>query len=260
MKKVIIDPRSSYAYGSFYMYGLEVLVGKRNISYNLKPFADLTDFDNGLKFIIIEDGVTTKYFIHTNDSYKLSENNYNWCDVYGCVNANFTHYPKAFYPKLVSLAPSFGIRIDQSILHVLFNAGIQLISTWSYVLNRKEYNQSTHKEESNKLRNIKHYFTRRIKAWKDRLPLSEYENTDTSKDNYIFFLSTLWYSDEWNKNDEGVNLRRAHFIRACKKILGDKFEGGLLGDAYSSNAIFEDVFVTQRETFASWIEKTKKVH
>lgn len=38
MKKVIIDPRSNYAYGSFYVYGLEALVGKRHISYNLKPF------------------------------------------------------------------------------------------------------------------------------------------------------------------------------------------------------------------------------
>jgi glycosyltransferase involved in cell wall biosynthesis len=258
MKKVIIDPRSNYSYGSFYVYGLEVLVGKRHISYNLSPFAELKDLGNDLRFIIIEGNIKTKYFIHANDSYKLSEENYNWCDVYGCVNANYTHYPKERYPKLVSLVPSFGIRLDQSICKVLFDAGIQLTSNWSYVLNRKEWNKILKKEECNKIQNLKHYFGRRYKAWKNRLPLSYYENIDNSKDNYIFFLSTLWYSDEWNKNDEGVNLRRAHFIRACKKILGDNFEGGLLGDAYSSNSIFEDVFVTQRETFASWIKKTKE--
>lgn len=112
MKKVIIDPRSNYSYGSFYVYGLEKLVGKRNISYNLKPFADLNDLGNDLRFMIIEDEVKTKYFIHTSDSYKLSEDNYNWCDWYGCVNANYTHYPKELYPKLVSLVPSFSIRID----------------------------------------------------------------------------------------------------------------------------------------------------
>ena len=257
MKKVIIDPRSNYAYSSFYVYGLEVLVGKRNISYNLKPFIELKDLGNDLRFIIIEGNIKTKYFIHANDSYKLSEDNYNWCDVYGCVNANYTHYPKEFYPKLVSLVPSFGIRIDQSISKVLFDAGVQLTSNWSYILNRKEWNKILKKEECNKIQNLKHYFGRRYKAWKNRLPLSYYGNIDSSKDNYIFFLSTLWYSDEWNKNDEGVNLRRAHFIRACKKKLGDNFEGGLLGDTYSSNSIFEDVFVNQRETFASWINKTK---
>ena len=258
MKKVIIDPRSNYSYGSFYVYGLEVLVGKRHISYNLSPFAELKDLGNDLRFIIIEGNIKTKYFIHANDSYKLSDDNYNWCDVYGCVNANYTHYPRERYPKLVSLVPSFGIRLDQSISKFLFNAGVQLTSIWSYVLNRKEWNKKLKKEECNKIQNLKHYFGRRYKAWKNRLPISYYENKDNTKDNYIFFLSTLWYNDEWNKNDEGVNLRRTHFIRACKKILGDNFEGGLLGDTASSNTIFKDVLVTKRETFASWIEKTKQ--
>ena len=212
-----------------------------------------------MRFIVCSDIYKQKkYFIHTNDPYQLNEENYNWCDIYGCVNANFTHYPKDEYTKLVSLAPSFGIRKDASLVHVLMEAFGQFLYCWHDVLNKSEWNKYTQKEECNKVRNIKHYFTRRIKVYRDRLPLSKYENKNKSKDNYVFFLSTLWYNNEWNKNDEGVNLRRAHFIRACKKYLGDNFEGGLLGDTYSSNAIFEDVFVTQRETFASWIEKTKQ--
>lgn len=257
MKKIIIDPRSNYSYGSFYVHGLEELVGERNISYSLNPFVNLKDLGNDLRFIIIEDGVQKKYFIHANDSYKISVENYDWCDIYGCVNTNYKHFPHDQYPKLVSLVPSFGIR-QNTLLKVLVDAMIHLFSCWSYVVNRKEWNKKLKKEESNKIQNLKHYFGRRYKTWKNRLPLTTYENTIHSKDNYVFFLSTLWYSDEWNKNDEGVNLRRAYFIRACKQILKNRFEGGLLGDSSINNSTFNDVVVTQRETFASWIEKTKQ--
>lgn len=257
-KKIIIDPRSNYSYGSFYVFGLEELVGKRNISYDLKPFAELNDLGNDLRFILDKDGVKTKYFIHTNDSYKLNEEDYNWCDVYGCVNANFTHYPLLQYPKLVSLVPSFGIRKDTSLFMCVKDALFSFFSIYPYVLNRNEWNMSVQKMECDKQRNIKHYFLRRIKAWINRLPLSAYENATNSKDDYIFFLSTLWYSDTWNKNDEGVNLRRAYFIRACKRVLGDNFEGGLLGNSLSSNEIFSDVLCNKRESFSSWIHKTQK--
>lgn len=258
MKKIIIDPRSNYSYSSFYVFGLEELVGKRNISYNLKPFAELNDLGNDLRFILDKDGVKTKFFIHTNDSYQLRQEDYNWCDVYGCVNANFSHYPKDVYPKLISLVPSFAIRNDSSFLKCIKEALLLFCTTSNHVLNRKEWNKYTQQLECNKWRNIKHFFLRRFKNWMNRLPLSAYENSNNSKDDYVFFLSTLWYSDTYNKNDEGVNLRRAYFIRACKKILGDKFEGGLLRDSSSSNELFADVLCHNRESFSSWLEKTKK--
>ena len=44
-----------------------------------------------------------------------------------------------------------------------------------------------------------------------RPQLKEY-TPQQAHDNYIFHLSTLWQSDEWNRNNEGVNLRRAYFI------------------------------------------------
>ena len=258
MKKIIIDPRSNYSYGSFYIFGLEELVGIRNLSYDIEAFVELGDLRNDLRFIICDNGVKTKYFIHMDDPYQLSEEDYNWCDVYGCVNANYTHYPQDSYSKLISLVPSYAIRKDASLLKCVKDAIFLFLSTYNYVLNRKEWNKYTQQLESNKWRNIKHFFLRRIKAWKNRLPLSAYENLTNSKDDYVFFLSTLWYSDTWNKNDEGVNLRRAYFIRACKKILGNKFEGGLLGDSSSSNELFSDVLSHNRESFSSWLEKTKQ--
>ena len=112
--------------------------------------------------------------------------------------------------------------------------------------------------EINRLTNLKHYFGRRYRTWKNRAPITEYNRAVPSEDDYIFFLSTLWYSDEWNKNDETVNLRRAHFIRACKSLKGVVFEGGLLGDKTSSNDKFADVLAEHGEPFVTWLEKTKR--
>lgn len=258
MKKIIIDPRSNYAYSSFYVYGLEKSVGEKNISYNIKPFTELGDLGNDMRFIVCDNEINTKYFIHTNDSYQLRQEDYDWCDLYGCVNANFLHYPQEVYPKLISLVPSFAIRKDSSLLKCIKDALLVFCTTYNHVLNKQEWNKYTQQLDCNRWRNIKHFFLRRIKAWINRLPLSAYENSNNSNCDYVFFLSTLWYSETWNKNDEGVNLRRAYFIRASKKILGHKFEGGLLGDSSSSKELFADVLCHNRESFSSWLEKTKQ--
>jgi glycosyltransferase involved in cell wall biosynthesis len=238
------------------MYGLEQLIGKKNISFDMKPFAELDDLGNDMRFVVYNGDVQKKIFIHANDSYRIKERDYKWCDVYGCVNTNYKYYTPNLYPKLISLVPSFGIRKD-SLIETAIDSVVRLFQTFPYVLNKKEWNKAKQQEECKKMQNIKRYFTRRYKAWKNRLPYLFYNNESQTQNNYVYFLSTLWYNDEWNKNDDGVNQRRANFIRACKSTLSLNFEGGLLGDEYSSN-IFNDVLVTQREVFSAWIEKTKR--
>ena len=257
--KIIVDPRSNYSYGSFYLYELRRLFGHSNVLFDIKPFRKLKDIGNDMRFIAISDSnIQTKYFIHTNDPYHISKEDYEWCDIYGCVNANYTHYPKEQYPKLKSLVPSFGIRIEESLLKVLLESCKLLLSVWPYVISRTEWNKVTKQAQCNKWRNLKHYFSRRYKTWKNRLPYTCYNNELKSEDNYIFFLSTLWYNNEWNCNDEGVNKRRANFIRACKSIPNIEFEGGLLADNSSSKSLFADVLAINGEPFPQWIEKTKR--
>lgn len=256
--KVIIDPRSNYLYGSFYMYGIRLLAGKRNVSYCLSPFKELPDLGNDMRFIVCDKERQTKYYLHLNDSYRIMESDYKWSDVYGCVNANYSQYPRDKYLKLVSLVPSFGIRFEKSLLAVLINSLVLLSMILPCVLKRTEWNKYSQRLECNRIRNLRHYIGRRYRTWKNRMPLEKYVTKVPSEDNYIFFLSTLWYNDVWNKNDEGVNLRRAHFIRACKSIENCQFEGGLLGDASSSNEKFADVYTDQRVAFPVWIEKTKR--
>ena len=109
MTKIIIDPRSNYAYGSYYLYGLERIYRSHTITYSTSPFKHLAPAD--FRFIVVDGNTQIRYYVHTRDTYEISEDDYQWCDVYGCVNTNYGHYPCEEYPKLISLCPSFGIRI-----------------------------------------------------------------------------------------------------------------------------------------------------
>lgn len=254
--RVVIDPRSSYSYGSFYLYGLIQLFGWKRLYFSLKPFQGLGEPGWNFRFVILNKDGMRKYFIHTNDTYHIDHNNYEWCDVYGHVNANFEHYPQHKFTKIISLVPSFGIRamsLTRTFLMSIFN----FLIAYKHIVNRSEWNKYKNRNEVNRWANVKHFFGRQYKTWKNRLPMSSYHNVEQSANNYVFFLSTLWYNHSDNKNNEGVNLRRAYFIRACK-FLKIKFEGGLVGDDTSSKELFADVLFENKIGFADWIDKTKE--
>lgn len=253
--RIIIDPRSSYVYGSFYLYGLISLFGKGNVSFSMKPFRELPDPGWGMRFLAINNFVT-KYYIHTSDSSEIRQLDYQWCDVYGHVNANFKETPRQDYPKVVSLAPSFGIKAlsdRQTINMAIHNFFISMSS----ILSVTEWNKYTNRMENNRFNNVKHYFGRIIKTNRNRLPYLDYINHTVSDDNYIFFSSTLWYNTVDNQNDEGVNLRRANFMRVCKSIPNLMFEGGFVADDSSSKEKFGDL-LTSSIPLSDWIAKTKK--
>lgn len=256
-KQVIIDPRISYPYSSFYIYGLIQIFGKQHIMFSIQPFRALGDPGWNMRFIIKEGLSTTRYFIHTNDTYHIQQIDYDWCDVYGCVNANYAHYPRNQYNKLVSLVPSFGI-CAMGLLPTMQMALSNFCQVPQSILARTEWNKYDNKHEVNRWKNIKHYFGRYYKTYNNRCPYNTYTTPIDSEDNYIFFLSTLWYNHPDNQNDKRVNLRRAYFIRACQSIENLRFEGGLLGDDTSSKDVFRDVLATHGVPLAEWIEKTKR--
>ena len=252
---VIIDPRSSYAYGSFYIYGLIALFGKENVKFSMKPFIELSDAGWNIRFIVVNDSVT-KYYIHTGDDYMIHERDYQWCDVYGHVNANFKKTLQSDYPKVVSLVPSFGIKPFSD--YQAFSMAIHnFLIAMPIILRRTEWNKYTNEEEVRPFKNVKHHFTRIFKTNKGRLPYSEYSNSCISDDDYVFFCSTLWYDHPDNQNDAGVNLRRANFMRVCKSIPNIVFEGGFVADATSSKDKFGDL-LTNGVSLSEWIAKTKR--
>ncbi len=253
--KIVIDPRSSYMYGSFYLYGLIALFGKDNVRFSIKPFKGLPDVGKNLRFIAVNDSVT-KYFIHTEDFNSIMKSEYRWCDVYGHVNANFNKNPLQNYPKVISLVPSFGIKAltDPQALSMAMKT---FIIAMPDIIKRSGWNKYTNQAESNLYKNIKHHFGRIYKTNHDRLPYSDYSNTQSSDDNYVFFCSTLWYDHPNNQNDTGVNLRRANFMRVCKSIPNLVFEGGFVADSTSSKEKFGDL-LTSGIPLSDWIAKTKK--
>ena len=246
--QVIVDPSVNILYASFYIEGLYKIYGRRNVKFSSKPFVSLSLESRmaAFPFVVIKDGKTTKYIISFYDSYKIIEELYHWCDVYGSVNANFNLTPKQYHPKLVSLAPSFGIRV-WGIANTILFAFSNLVKTTRYTRESFSYRKFLGK--------YKRMYTL-------RLPYKSYEKSRTIdiKNDYIFFLSTLWYNDEWNKNDEGVNKTRANFIRACKDIKTIDFEGGMVSSklSQSSNRLFADCLYHKTIAMKTWLYKTCK--
>ena len=113
MLKAIVNPLSHILYSSYYIYALRLVLGQDAVRFDSKPFNELSidsQKARGLQFIIEQNGLPEKkFFICGNDSYRIEEEIYEWCDVYASVNANFDKTPGR--EKLVSLVPSFGIRI-----------------------------------------------------------------------------------------------------------------------------------------------------
>lgn len=257
--KIIIDPRSSFQYGSFYVKALYDKFGARAISFSLKPFSQLPDLGNNMRFVVICEGRETKYFIHTDDTFHLQMDDYDWCDVYGSVNANFLHYPAEDYPKLISLCPSFAIKPD-NMLFAIGKAISCFAQSYEAIATRQKWNPEQNRFIVNKKTNIRNYWSRVYKGISHRPNYYNYL-PQASSDNYIFFLSTLWYSDDQNKNDDGVNLRRARFIRACKSVAesnGFTFEGGFANRSSSHSAsVFADC-MSNEVSMAEWMEKNHR--
>lgn len=236
--KVIIDPEDDIQYMSFYVKGLIDRFGQSNVLYKRNAFNELSDADRAtrtMRFIIKDGTHEMRYTIDTNDSYRINESLYDWCDVYGSVNTNWEKTPENQQCKLVSLCPSFAIRYTLPLL-AWPAATIGVLGT----------------------RRSKRKYLGSWRRMLQRPQLKEY-TLQSARDNYIFHLSTLWQSDEWNRNNEGVNLRRAYFIRACRELAPEiVFEGGLVASPNNPSAkLFSDCLAS-RMSGQVCLDKTKK--
>lgn len=244
MTKVIINPGGDIQYKSFYIYALEQAFGRHNVSYSCAPFRELSlsTRNNKDMLFVISDGKNTtpkRYYIACNDFWQVNDEAYQWCDVYGSVNANFALTNPKYHAKLVSLCPSFGIQCwspARTIWHAITDYRLQ----WG---------------------NPKRFAGKHYRTIKSRLPLADYyAPVKQCSEPYIFFCSTLWYNDEWNHNDEGVNLTRANFIRACHSITDLNFEGGLVPQDHGRSSVskFSDCLLGEGIKFNKWLTLTKQ--
>lgn len=236
--KIIIDPEDDIQYMSFYIKGLEEIFGRDNVTFNYNAFTELPLNERHTRTMrfILKEGISEKrYTIDTNDSYKVNEVLYQWSDRYGSVNANFSKTPEHLHKKLISLCPSFAIQYTNS-LRALSPAIKGLCATHR---NKRKY----------------------LGCWKRTMQRPKLEEYIYQKpiEKYVFHLSTLWQSDEWNHNDEGVNYRRALFIRVCKSMGTELiFEGGLVTSRTDENIeAFHDC-LSQRLPASECLKRTKE--
>lgn len=239
--KAFIDPIDNILYKSFYIYALQQCLGKDNVSFNSSYFTCLSKESRNtwsMRFITEDNGTITKYYISCNDSYCINEELYDWCDIYGGVNVNFALTPDKYHEKLVSLCPSFGINI-YSFPELIY--------------------QSIRSLPSFDLRKMKKSIGQYKRLYFERPSYHDYKVSVPTKDNYIFFCSTLWYNDQWNHNDAEVNLRRATFVRACHELKNINFEGGLVPQSKgrSSEELFSDC-LCRPYSMKEWLNKTKE--
>lgn len=242
MIKATINPLNHIQYASFYIYALREVFGTKAVSYDSTPFKGLSldaQTSRGLLFTIKgTDQSEIKYYICGNDSYRIEEEIYEWCDVYASVNANQAKTPGR--DKLVSLAPSFAIRTGEtgSIIRMAISNSIP-------------YLKASH---GHKLKTFIGNYKRLLNR-----PYYTDMQPEKSRNDYVFFCSTLWYSDEWNQNDATVNARRARFIRACKETEDLCFEGGFVPQqGRSSTELFSDCLSNTSYPYQIWLQKTKQ--
>lgn len=236
--RIIIDPEDDIQYMSFYIKGLFDIFGKNNVSFDFHAFDEIPIEERHTRTmrLIINKGIgERRCTIDANDSYQVNEVLYNWSDTYGSVNANFNKTPEHLRKKLVSLCPSFAINYTK-ITDACFQAVKGVMTTHR---NKRKY----------------------LGCWKRTIQRPQLEDyvASKSKENYVFHLSTLWQSDEWNKNDQGVNWRRARFIRACKEMEPlVTFEGGLVSSRKDEGVKLYEDCLCQRYSNADCLRKTKE--
>lgn len=241
--RILIDTADDIQYKSFYIYALIQHFGSDCIRFSEAPFKYLSTASRNTKSMrfIISDGISEKrYVIHCDDTFKIHDELYQWADVYGCVNTNWEKTPKEYQTKLVSLCPSFAISYTTAI-----KAVFKAIATLPHC----NANPKKH-----------------IGRWKRMMQRPTYKDYSTdalthSHNNtfpYLFHCSTLWQSDEWNRNDETVNLHRANFIRACRSIPEIHFEGGLVSYRHDEAAHQFDDCLTHSYTSQNYIQLTKQ--
>lgn len=242
-----IDPRCMINYGAFYLYGMKKQGHKINFArIDGIDLQNLEDYRRGLALeVILQDGQIKKVYIDVNDRNDIHERFYEWADIYAKINL----CPEdAKREKAFAIGPSFGIRLWNPIKTLLI--ALQNYLKWGsggYKIPLKRY--------------ILDYLYTIVR----RRPYKEYNCEYTEDSDYIFTLSTLWYSEGTYRT---TNIYRGAFARACKRLF-PKFEGGFYyidGEIpLKENPLYHeyleqygDMIVHERMTMKTYIEKTKR--
>ena len=231
MKKVYIDPACNFLYSSFYIRGLYDCFGKRSVCFSNKPFVGLKYDLHTHIFAFVCAG--KKYAIDFADSNQIFYEDFlKWADVYAKVNYNSEYLPIAWTHKIVRCGCNYGMAIYSS----KWIAALVALRNWLLCHQRITFTYTQYL--SCYLMSVK----------RQEISLSE----NTERNNYIFFVSTLW------KGQDKCNQARINFIRACHNVQAEgliTFEGGLVPDAEQNVDGLEDVLLKDRIPYEEYTTK-----
>lgn len=205
---IVADPRGDYRYFTYYMAGLEQVVGKGCVHYDVRPFSGLAyrtwfQLNSGMPVIVADGDKRLKIFFDTADKPQMHRDRYEWCDVYGKVNPYIGLAER--YPKVAYLGPEFGLRLHDPLR-------LSALAMRNYLLCRRQTGEG-----------LATFLRKYLYCYVRRRPLADYAPSSQVRENYVFHASTLWassyaatYTTPW----------RGEFLRACQKA-GMAVEGKL---------------------------------
>lgn len=240
IKNIIVDPRFKINYASYYLYGIELIFGKKIIKYKCIKDIDInTDRDSrvGCAFIVETEIFEKKIFIDYGDWNEVHASYYQWADVYAKINVN---PDDVGLNKLMIIGPSFGLKLWNPLKSIFMGVKNYIRIKMCY---KRMFNRSFFKY----LLDYCYMFIRRERY-------SYYHNfTQNEQKGYFFSFNTLWYDMVAH---ETTNRLRGEFMHEAKSLM-DVFEGGFY---YIDSAIVSKEFpmyTTYLETYGDLISKRR---
>jgi len=204
-------------------------VWKKNVEFSRKEFPA---FPERTFAVIIESGKKKlKIVIDAYDSPRISPGLLEWCDIYAKVNYNDKNLPTSNQHKIIPIGPSFGIKIWNMPETVYFAFS-------NYIKSKGEIHFK------------RNFFANYWRQYK-RLELKEYNVNSSVKDNYVYFISSLW------GKEKETNSNRANFILACQELEAVKFEGGFAPRSDGKSLGLESL-MNERISLKEYIKRIKE--
>jgi hypothetical protein len=217
VSRVYVDARCRISYSAFFIQGLYQVFGKAKVSFSAKYFNDVgrsqprSDYERYVCILLKRRrGRPVRIAIDFHDGRWLSDQAYDWCDVYAKVNLDPAMFPPLSHPKIVVTSPNSCYRLWSRVendLHFWMNmlrCGLRPMPGKSRF--RKDYQ----------------YMMR-------RLPLGMYESVPEQPAReeegafpYVFYVSTLWPQANCVLQ---TNPWRRLFMDVCRQS-PCRFEGG----------------------------------
>lgn len=223
--KVYIDPATDMLYASYYIKGLYEVFGSNKVFFRSHYFSEFKHNNHCFAFVVVdESGREKKVVIDFTDSAIIDLKALEWSHVYGKINDD----GKNKSPKIKNIPPSFGIQLYSG-LKTLTVAGLNLLRAFSRIPDKRR-------------------FLSDYKSQYKRPKIEEYK-TNKQKNNYVFFMASLW------KSENETNTFRANFIKACKANSQINFEGGFAPRSKNDIKGYEALTVTSRIKMSEYLDK-----